>query len=206
MTLMPGGADLGRCPRRGAVDADVTAFAQLGCHRPGLDQAHGAQPPIDARLLAAGLVGHAMIVVHAAAASRADTAAARAKGGETVSEERKPITTERALEGWRTAEQLAAVARRGKLAAQAAVQAAVEAEEAAMATAAAAKAALESATLAEASAAKTASSARLVVANTRINSADADAESAMADVDEEVAKDQYRSATAAATERREGSQ
>lgn len=128
------------------------------------------------------------------------------EGGETLSEEHKPITTEKALEGWRNAEQLAAVARRGKLAAQAAVRAAVEAEEAAMATAAAAKAALQSATLAEASAAKTAASARLVVENTRVNSADADAESAMADVDEEVAQDQYRSAAAAATQRSEGSQ
>jgi hypothetical protein len=125
------------------------------------------------------------------------------EGGATVSDERKPITTEKALEVWRTAEQLAAVARRGKLAAQTAVQAALEAEEAAVATAAAARVALESATLAEASATKTASSARLVVENTRNNSADADAESAMADVNEEVAKDQYRAATAAAAQRRQ---
>src|SRR5688572_14196809 len=130
----------------------------------------------------------------------------RSTEGERLSEERQPITTEKALEGWRNAEQLAAVARRGKLAAQTAVQAAEEAEEAAMSTAAAAKAALESATLAEASAAKTAASARLVVEHTRTNSADADAEAAMADVDEEVAKNQYRSATAAAAKGREGAQ
>jgi hypothetical protein len=125
------------------------------------------------------------------------------EGGETVSEEQKPMTTEKALEGWRNAEQLAAVARRGKLAAQTAVQAALEAEEAATATAAAAKAALESATLAEASAAKTASSARLVVENTQINSADAEAESAMADVDQQMAKEKYRAASEAAAQRRQ---
>ena len=193
--------NLGGCPRRDAVDADVTAFAQLSGHRPGLDQANGTQPSVDPCLSWSYLLRHATIVAHQ---HRLITFGD--EGGETLSEEHKPITTEKALEGWRNAEQLAAVARRGKLAAQAAVRAAVEAEEAAMATAAAAKAALQSATLAETSAAKTAASARLVVENTRVNSADADAESAMADVDEEIAKDQYRSAAAAATERREGSQ
>ena len=118
-----------------------------------------------------------------------------------MSDEVKPISTEKALEGWRNAEQLAAVARRGKLAAQAAVRAAQEAEEAAVATAAAAKAALVSATLAEESAAKTAASARSVVENTQLNSADADAESALADIGQQMAKDHYRAAEAASLRR-----
>ncbi len=104
-----------------------------------------------------------------------------------------------ALQDWREAERMAAVARRGRVAAQAAVAAANDAAEAALATANAAKAALEAATLAEASAARTATAARLVVESTTADLADADSGAAIADVEEALAKQRYQDASERAT-------
>jgi hypothetical protein len=111
-------------------------------------------------------------------------------------------TTAEALADWRQAEQAAAVARRGRLAAQVAAQAAEDAVEAANATAAAAKSALDAAILAETSASKTATAARLVVQSTRDHTADAESDLAIAEIEEAEAHDRYRQALDRADKRR----
>ena len=116
-------------------------------------------------------------------------------------EDADPPTTEQALEEWRRAERVVAVARRGRIAAQVAADAAKEATEAAAATATSARAALEAAKMAEESAAKTAAAARVLAESTLANLADSDSESALADVDEAAAHDRYRQATARAAQK-----
>lgn len=106
-----------------------------------------------------------------------------------------------ALKQWRAAERTVAVARRGRLAAQAAAAAAQEAAEAAIATAEASKTALAAATLAETSASKTASAARLVVESTLLDVADTESETSLAEVDEAEARGRYREAAARAAKK-----
>jgi hypothetical protein len=105
------------------------------------------------------------------------------------------LSTADALQQWRAAERLVAVARRGKIAAQAAATAAEDAAEAAAATADAAKAALASMALAETSAAKTAAASKIVVMSTRADLADAETDEAMSQINEVDAQAQYREAT-----------
>lgn len=111
------------------------------------------------------------------------------------------LGTPEALEQWRAAERAVAVARRGRLSAQVAADAAADAANAANATAAAAKTALESMTLAEASAAKTAATARMVVQSTLADIADADADVALMEVDEAAAQGRYHDAEKRAKDR-----
>jgi hypothetical protein len=107
-------------------------------------------------------------------------------------------TTAVALTEWREAERSVAVARRGRVAAQQAMDAAELATQAAQRTADAAKAALESATLAEASARDTADAARVVVQSTRADIATSEDELAQADIAEVEAHDRYRQAVSRA--------
>jgi hypothetical protein len=110
-------------------------------------------------------------------------------------------TTEEALQQWRAAERTVAVARRGRLAAEAAASAAADAAEAAIATASAAREALAAMALAETSAAKTAAAAKAAALASQGDVADADAETAIAEFEEVSAQTSYRKAVKRAAER-----
>jgi hypothetical protein len=131
----------------------------------------------------------------------------RSEGEQTVDEMQPRLSTAEALTEWRDAERTAAVARRGRVAAEAAAIAAAEAADAAQATAAAAaataraaQAAVESALLAETSATKTAAVARSVVQTTREDMAEAESGVALTDVAEAEAHQRYRDAVQRALE------
>jgi hypothetical protein len=111
------------------------------------------------------------------------------------------ITTAAALQEWRAAERTVAVAKRGRMAAEAAVLAANEAAEAAISTAEAAKAALVSAKLAETSATKTANAARTVIRTASEYLVDAENDQELSEAEEVAAHDRYQRAALDASRR-----
>jgi hypothetical protein len=120
-----------------------------------------------------------------------------------MTESKEPTVAE-ALQEWRLAERVAAVARRGRVASEEAATAAQEAAKAALATGEAAQGALEAMRLAETSAAKTATAAKLAALTLDADLADAVSETGLADVEEQAAQNRYREATQRAAARTPG--